>query len=183
MRQLSRRESRLIALLILIATIALVYFVLAVPVISSFSASAEKRKELALHYAANKRIIDSIPRLRVTAQEHNRMASDYILTAADAGNAGEILRQRLQTAVLAIGGEFRGAEDIAAPPHAAATRFTARMSWPQLLSLLASLQNSRPFLTLSSLTVSANDALVTGRATTLDVQLEASIPFHPAAAH
>ena len=179
-RPLSKREARLVAVLILIALIAAVYLGVIAPLVSGFAERAEQRRELAVRYEANGRIIAAIPRLRRLAEAHNRMAGDYMLAAPDAAVAGELLRQRLQTAVLAVGGEFRGGEDIAAPPRTVATRISARLSWPQLLALLPALENARPFLTISSLSIGADDALITGRATTLDVELETTIPFHPA---
>jgi hypothetical protein len=51
-----------------------------------------------------------------------------------------------------------------------------------LTQFLLVLENTRPFITITALAVRADDTLVTGQATTLEVTLEAAISFHPAAA-
>lgn len=181
-RPWSRREARLVALLILVAVVAVVYLAIVAPIVGGVVDRAEQRQALLERYAANGRIIAAIPRQRRLAEGRNRIAADYMLTAPDGATAGELLRARLQSQVLAAGGDFLSGEDMAAPARTAAVRVSMRTDWPQLLKALASIENSLPYVTISSLAIGADDALVTGRATKLDVQLEATIPFKPAAA-
>ena len=180
-RTLPRRQSQAAAILILLAVATLIYLVIIGPLISGFSERAAQRAQLVLQYRANNRNITAIPRLRRTADAHERLLSDFVMTAPDAATAGEALRQRLQTAIITLGGDFRGGEDITAPSGKAAARVTARISASKLNQLLASTQNDKPFLTLTALVIGADEALVTGQISTLDVQIEASIPFRPAA--
>jgi hypothetical protein len=56
-----------------------------------------------------------------------------------------------------------------------------RLTAEQLDRLLALIENSRPLITVSALSVGADDALVTGRATDLDVQIEFSLAYHASA--
>lgn len=182
MRRLSRREARLVALLIFAVALAIIYAAIVNPIVTGFTDRAEQRQTLIRRYEINGRIIAAIPRERRLAEVRTRTAADYTLTANDSASAGEMLRARLQTQVLASGGEFLSGEDMTAPAHTAAVRVSARIGWPQLLKLLASVENSLPYLTISSLAIGADDALVTGQATKLDVQFEATIPFKPAAA-
>jgi len=182
MRQLSRRESRLVALLLVAAAAALIDLAVINPLLGGFADRAVQRQQLIERYQANDRLITGIPRLRRLAEARSLVAADYTLGASDSASAGEMLRARLQTAVLAAGGEFLAGEDMTAPAHTAAVRISSRIAWPQVPGLLANLENRRPFLTISSLAIGADDALVTGRTTTLDVQLEAAIPTHPAPA-
>jgi general secretion pathway protein M len=179
---LSPRQSQAAALFILLALLTFVTLVIVQPLVSGFYERAAQRRQLALQYSANDRNIAAIPRLRRMAEAHERLLGDFVLTAPDAASAGEALRQRMQTAIITLGGDFRGGEDI--PPPAAgqaAARITARISSNQLNLLLASIQNSKPFLTITALVIGADEALVTGQASTLDVQIEASIPYRPAA--
>lgn len=184
-RGLSPRQSQAAALLILLALLAFLAFlafVIVGPLIAGFQERAAQREQLALQYSANVRNVAAIPRLRRLAGTHEQLLGDFLLEAPDEAGAGEALRQRLQAAIIALGGEFRGAEDIAAPaPGQAAVRVTARLSESQLSQFLASAQNSKPYLTITALVIGADEALVTGQASALDVQLEASIPFRPSA--
>jgi hypothetical protein len=182
MRRLSRREARLVALLLLAVAVAIVYFAVVNPIVAGFSDRAEQRQALIQRYEVNGRIIAAIPRQRRMAEARSRIAADYTMAANDSASAGEALRARLQTQVLASGGEFLSGEDMTAPAHAAAVRVSMRIEWPLLLKLLTNIENGRPYLTIASLAIGADDALVTGQATKLDVQLEATIPFKPAAA-
>jgi hypothetical protein len=177
---LSRRQAQVAAVLILLALLALIYAIIIGPLVSGFYERAAQRKQLALQYSANDRNIAGIPRLRRMAEAHEQLLGDFVLTAPDAATAGEALRQRLQTGIIGTGGEFRGGEDIPAAAGQAATRITARISSNQLNLLLAGVQNSKPFLTITALVIGADEALVTGQASTLDVQIEASIPYRPA---
>ena len=181
-RNLSPRQSQALALLTLLALLAFVALVIVGPLISGFYERAAQRQQFALQYSANERNISAIPRLRRLARAHEKLLGDFVLEAPDAASAGETLRQRLQTAIIALGGDFRGGEDIpAAVAGQAAARITARLSASQLNQLLASAQNSKPYLTITALVIGADEALVTGQASALDVQIEVSIPYRPAA--
>lgn len=182
MRALSAREQRLVALLLLVVAAALVQLVVIGPIVSGFTSRAERRAMLQLRYQANQRVIGAIPRLRREAERQRAATDRFTLRAADAGTADEALRERLQHAVEAAGGEFRGSESIAVTPGWAGARLTARLSAPQTMALIAMLENQTPYLIARALVVSADDALVTGHASPLDVQLEVSVPLRLARA-
>ena len=182
MRSLNRREARLVALALLLALLVLIDLAVIDPLVSGFSARAQQRQELAAHIQANDRKIAAIPRLRRLAQARESMAGDYSLAVNDSAGGGEALRARVQTAALAAGGAFVSGEDVTAPTGTAASRASVRVGWEKLPAFIASLENQRPYLTISSLAIGADDALGTGRATMLDVQIEAAIPTHPAPA-
>jgi hypothetical protein len=188
MRPLSARESRLLAVLLLVAAVTLVDVVVVQPLLDGFTARAQQRQVLLARYAANDRLIGAIPRLAREAAQRDRLLAGYTLSAPDAGTAADALRDRVQAAATAVGGDFHGAEDIVQAPGASgpasdvAVRATLRLSAKQLTKFLATLENARPFVTITALAVRADDTLVTGQATTLDVTLEAAIPYHPASA-
>ena len=56
------------------------------------------------------------------------------------------------------------------------------MPLDRLVKLLTLLQNQPPYLVIESLSIGADDALVSQKAEPLDVKIEASIPFVMAAA-
>lgn len=186
MAALSPRESRLLAVLLLVAAAALVDLVVIMPLQDGFAARAQQRQQLLARYAANDRLIGAIPRLSRQAAQRDRQLADEVLSAADAGTAADLLRARLEAAATAVGGDFHGAEDIVATPGRPidhiATRAALRLSAAQLTPFLIRLENARPFITISALAIRADDTLVTGQATTLDITLDAAIAFRPAPA-
>jgi hypothetical protein len=188
MPALSRREARLLAILLLVTALALLDLVVVEPLLDGFAARAQQRQLLLARYAANDRLIGAIPRLARAAAQRDRLLAGYTLAAPDAASAADSLRDRLQATANAVGGDFHGAEDIVQSPGPAgssnivATRVTLRLSAAQLTQFLLVLENTRPFVTITALAVRADDTLVTGQATTLEVTLEAAISFHPAAA-
>ncbi len=183
---LSRRESRLVAILLLVAAVALVDVAAVQPLQGGFAARAQQRQELLSRYAANDRLIGAIPRLGREAAQRDRQLSSYMQFAPDAAAAADILRDRLQSAASAAGGEFHGAEDITTAPGPSgpsgmvATRAAVRLSPAQLTRFLILLENARPFVTIDALAVHADDTLVANRAPTLEVNLEAAIAYRPA---
>jgi hypothetical protein len=191
MQPLSRREARLLAILLLVTALALVDLVVVEPLLDGFAARAQQRQILLARYAANDRLIGAIPRLARAAAQRELLLAGYTLAAPDAASAADALRDRLQAAATSVGGDFHGAEDIAQPPgpggmssngpaNTVAIRASLRLSATQLTQFLATLENTRPFVTITALAVRADDTLVTGQATTLEVSLEAAIPYRPA---
>lgn len=181
MRAMSPRESRLVAILVLVALIVLVDVAIIAPIVGGFADRAARRDALTVRYAANDRIIAAIPRLRRQAERQQRLLGDYALVAPDAATAAELLRERMQAAIGAVGGDVRGGETMPAPAGLAATRIVARLDNGQLGAALARLENDTPYIVLTGLEVAANDALVTGHAAAMDVTLDAQIAYHPAA--
>jgi hypothetical protein len=177
MRALSKREARLVAVLILIAVLVVTDLALVQPLLDGFADRAEARARLIARYGANERLIAAVPRLVREAERRDRALVRYVLPAHDAGTAADALRQRIQTATSAVGGDFRGSEDVPAPPGVVTTRASLRLTAPQLGRLLALLENSRPLITVTALSVGADDALVTGHATDLDVQIDCNLDY------
>jgi hypothetical protein len=177
----SARERRLVALLILMMAIAILWFAILAPVINGFAERAERREQLSLRYVHNLRTIGSVPRLRRQAEEQRAAISNFVTGARSVEEGREWLKDRLQKAIEQSGGEFREAVDVDARPHWARARASARMTLPQLTAALGRLQNAPPWLIVESLSISASDVLVTGQSSSMDVQVEASIPL-PASA-
>jgi len=180
MRALSKREARLVAVLILIAALVLGDWLVVQPLLDGFADRAAARAQLTVRYAANERLIGAVPRLVREAARRDAALGRYVLPARDAGSASDALRQRVQAATSAVGGDFRGSEDGPASPGTVTTRVALRLTSEQLDRLMALLENARPLITVTALSVGADDALVTGRATDLDVQLALSLAYHPA---
>ena len=182
MRPLSARERKLIAVALLIAAIALVWLAVVDPILSGFASRAGRREMLLQRQAYAQRMIASIPRLRRQAERQRSTLRDFAIAAPDAARAGDMLAERLRTAIESTGGEFRASDRAAAPPGLASVRVDARLSLDQLVALLGRLQNDPPFLVVESLTIAADRALIENSLGELDIRLEVSIPFGASAA-
>lgn len=182
MRPVSARERRLVALLLLVALVALVWLCLIAPILDGFSARAARREELALLAVHNQRTIAAIPRLRRGAEAQAAAVRNFVADARTAEAGREQLKERLQRAIERTGGEFRDVADAEGQPGWARARVSARLTLPQLTATLAILQDSPPWLVIETLSVGANDALVTGTSSAMDIDIEASLPLRPAAA-
>jgi len=181
MRSMSARERRLVALLILTAIIAAAYFVVIGPIVTGFAARAERRGQLTLRYVHNQRAIGSIPRLRRQAELQRGVTDAFVADVGNAEAGREWLKDRLQRTVDRVGGEFREGSDAEGRPGWARARGAARMTLPQLTAALASLQNEPPWLIVETVSVTADDALVTGQSSSMEVEIEAAIPLRSAA--
>ncbi|WCM28035.1 type II secretion system protein GspM [Sphingomonas sp. QA11] len=168
------------ALLILTALVALVHLAIVSPIVGGFATRTERREALTLRYAHNLRTIGSIPRLRRRAEQQRDSIGAFVIEARNVEAGREVLKERLQHTIEHAGGEFREGGDGEGQPGWARARASARMTLPQLTATLDQLQNSSPWLVIETLSVAANDALVTGQSSTMDVQIEVSVPLRPA---
>lgn len=181
MRRLSQRESRLVAVLLLVGIIAVGWLLLIAPVIDGFAERREARDALRLTYARNARLINAVPAMRRRAEQLEAASGDFVLRAPGAAVARDRLRTRLRTALVASGGQVTAAQDIPAPAGQARAWVQGRMTLAQLNQMLATLSNTPPYLIIESVRVTADRALQTGQLDSLDIRLEASIPLAAAA--
>lgn len=182
MRTMSKRERRLLAGALLIGTIALAWLIVVAPIVNGFADRADRRAQLRMTYAHQQRTIASVPRLRRQAERQRAAIGDFALPTASLDAGRERLRDRLLQTVEGVGGDFRESVDAEGRPGWARVQASARLSLSQLTFLLDRLQNEPPYLIIDSLTIAADEAVVTGKPSALDIQLEASIPLRPAAA-
>ncbi|MBP2276192.1 MULTISPECIES: type II secretion system protein GspM [Sphingomonas] len=182
MRPTSPREQRLIALLILFAILAGVYYLAIAPIVAGFSAREDRRDQLALTYLHNLRTVSAIPSLRREAERQRSAAGSFVLSAPNVEGGREWLKDRLQRTIEGSGGEFREDKDAEGRAGWARARASARVTLPQLTAALSDLQSQPPWVIIESVTVTATDAVVTGQSSTMDVEIEASVPLRTSAA-
>ena len=177
MTRLSPRERRLVALLLLVASVAVLWLAVVSPIIDGFAARAADRQRLAALYANNSRLIASIGRLRTLVARQRADQAIFRIIAQNALAADEILKERLTDTVSKVGGRTRSVQEASAGPSEARAWVEARMSLPQLSATLAELENETPLLALKSLSVAANQTASDSQADLLDVRIEASARY------
>ena len=174
MMGLSLRERRLIAILVLIAMIAFVSLVIVSPIVSGFASRADERVRLTQTFAANERLIASLPRLRAQAERLKLADANYHIVAPNAGVALETLKERLAEQIAVSGAELKSMQDVPDRPGWVRAWAECRLTLPQLLGLLEKLQNDPPYLLITTLTISADRATQSGKLDALDVRIEAA---------
>src|ERR1700731_2874418 len=95
MRTLSARESRLLAIGILVAVIAVVWLLLVNTVVEGFSDRAETRTTLLDTYVRNQRILSGISVWKAQLEEQRQSAGQFAITAPTEALAAEQLKNRL----------------------------------------------------------------------------------------
>ena len=176
MNSLTTRERKLVAIGILIALIALIWGIVISPIWAAFDARVAERERLAGEFARNERLIDSIPRLRKMIEARAVDAANFHTRGKNAAAATEALKERLGEQVVSAGGELRAVQETGDRPHWVRAWVEARMTLPQLISVLEKVQNQRPYLAVNSLTISADRALQSGKLDLMDIRIEASSP-------
>ncbi len=154
--QLSARERRLVAVLLLVAATALAWRGVIAPVIDGFAARGAERERLQARFAANTRLVASIPRLRRLAEVQQADAARFRIAMRDPVAAAELLKERLSAAVEGAGGETTATEDVEGEAGWVQAWVQARVTQRQLVRVLAELRNTTPYLVVASLAVSAD---------------------------
>jgi type II secretory pathway component PulM len=175
MKPLSARERKLVAIGLLVAAFALFWLGLVQPILGGFADRSEQRNQLANQYAQNERLIDRMTGLRRAAEDQRRLRTVYALDAANAEQASDKLKERLEASLEKAGGELRATETIEAPSGWVRASATALVSNEQLAVWLGMLNNEQPYLVLESLNIVADRALNTGRLDLMDVRIETSV--------
>lgn len=182
MRPLAKRERQGIAILVLVALVTLVQLVLVGPLIDGFAKRAERRVALEHQYRANLRMAAMVPRLRRQAEQQRAELQSFAVMAPNPAVASTLLLARLQTTVEQVGAELRSTEEVTSQDNFVRGRVSARMTLAQLTALLSRLQNETPYLVVSALSISADQAMISRKLEPLDVGLEVSVPLVRAAA-
>ncbi len=174
MTRLSLRERRLVAVALLMAVVALLLYGVVLPIVDGFQARADARTALLDGYARDERAVLQIASARRAAEAQRRDAARFRIAGGNATVAADRLKERVAAAVTASGGDLRSVEDIAAATGVVRVRADARLTTAQLAAMAAAIQRSEPLLVVETLTVTADQALQSGRAAPMDVRLEVS---------
>lgn len=178
MRPLTARESRLVAVLILLALVALVLAVIVGPIVGGFQQRAQERTLLAQRFQTNERRIAALDALQHEAERQQDALRGVFIAAPDADEAGETLREQVEATAQAAGVRVRATEAMQAGEDGwVRAALEAQMTHGQLADLLARLNRQAPPVVIAALTINAADAANNPKADVIDVRLEATAPF------
>ena len=177
MNGLTTRERRLVALGLLVAAIALIWFVAVAPILRGFAARQEARVAAQSQLEHNARLIASFGRLKAEVAAQRRTTSIYALSAASPFAASEAARDRVAKAAVASGGLVQGLRNQPAPAGQVRLQADVRIGLAGLTNLIGRLEDDRPYATVDGLFVTAADASGAAGSTPLEVRLEVSYGF------
>jgi hypothetical protein len=178
MRPLSARERRLVAVGLLVAVVALVWFLIVGPFVGGFFDRAAERQELIATHQRNQKTMASIPIWRKAAEAQRRHAERFAIPAQSEQLAVEALKERLASLATNEGFQITAIQDLEAdtPTEEAKVRADLQITLTQLNESLRRLETEGPYV-VEYLSVSADRALATGRSSRLLVRLEIGAPW------
>lgn len=177
MRKLSPRESRLVAIAILLAAIALLFMLIVNPVLDGFRERAARREQLVQTFHLNERRIAAVPALQHEAERQGDAMRALFMAAPDAEQAGEALREKIEAAAEAEGAQVKASESTTSDDGWAHAAIELQLGHAQLAALLQRLNQVKPSLAVDTVTVNAEEAVNNFKSDNLDVRIEASAPF------
>lgn len=175
MKPMTPRESRLVAVALLLAAILLPVFAIILPIVDGFSARSGERALLLATYARNERVIAGGGAWADRAGEQRRGQARYMLAAPSREQALDALRSRVSAALGGADGTLRSMQALDAEPGWLRLRADARLGLTALVEGLRRLAAQEPLLVIESLTVGADEAFASGLPGALDVQIEVRI--------
>ncbi len=184
MRALSLRERRLVALALLVTAILLVWLVLIGPLVGGFFDRAAERDQLRATIQRNERLMSALPVWRAAADAQRRSAARFAIFAPSEQLAVEALKERMQHLAADEGFTITGIEDLQADAPSGMIRVRADMTLnlTQFCETLKRLESEGAYVVVDYLSISADRALVSGRASPMDVRLELTAAYRPTGA-
>ncbi|MCW0182023.1 type II secretion system protein GspM [Zavarzinia sp.] len=177
MRALSARESRLVAIGLLVAVLLGILGLVVQPLAEGFLSRAEERADLEAEYQRNARLLDGAAGWRAAAARQAETAPSFTLAAEDMPAATENLRGLLGEVFTEAGSQVRTVSEQAAPrPGWAGAGLEAEMALPQLHDALSRLAREHPPVIVDGISVTTlrNDDI--GAAPRISVRIEVSAP-------
>jgi len=176
-------QRKAIAIAMLLMAVAVVYLLMVRPVLDTLAEQRDRRELLTLQYQRGERLVASIPRMRHIIEMQAPQQAQFVITARSDAAARDYLQERLRDTLAKLGADLSSAEAVDSPPGSVAISATTKLAMPQLLQLMSRMENEKPYVLLNGLNIAANDALVSGRLDPVDVKIDLSIPYTPAAQH
>jgi general secretion pathway protein M len=181
-RPLQPRERRLVAVGVLVALLALVWFIILGPFIGGFFSRADERRQLADEYQRNQRVMAQARTWRIAAAAQRADAGRFSIQAPSEALAAEALKSRLARLAADEGFTVSAVSDLLAdaPPGKVRMRADLQLTLTQLYESLRRLETEGTYVVVEYLAVSADRAVSTGRSAPLAVRLEITAAFGPA---
>jgi general secretion pathway protein M len=177
MANLSVRERRLIALALLVAVVASLWYGLVNPLLDGFAARAAEREQLSDDRARQLRLLGSVGVWRARAKRQQSTLDAFALRAPSAGAAADAAKQRLLAVVAAEGGTVKTLREEPGPAGMVRLRAELQLTLTQLSASLRVIENQKPYVVIEKLSITADQAVVSGRLSPMDVSIDLALPY------
>jgi len=178
MKPLSPRESRIVAIGILVGLVAVLWLGIVGPLIEGFGDRSDTRATLLETYARNQRVLAELPMWKEQLEQQRQTNSQFAMTAPTQALAAEQLKSRLTRMAGEEGGTLTSLQDVedGVPDGFVRIRADMQMTLGQLYKSLVRLETEEPYVVIESLSVAADRALQTGHLGPMAVRVEISAP-------
>lgn len=170
-------ERRLIALGLLIAVLAAVWFGLARPIALGFAERAEQRQQLADALARGRGLIAAKDYWREQALRQQGDGAAFAVTAPNAAAAAQLSMDRVSAAIQAPGGVLSSLREQPEGRGEARLRIEARLTLTQLVASLKLLQGQKPYIVIEGLSIAADPTAAAGQVSPLEVRIDLAVPY------
>jgi hypothetical protein len=149
--------------------------------VGGFIDRARERQRLLKSYQTDQRLIASAPFWRAAGKSQRLTASRFSMIAPSRQQAVEALEERFRHLAADEGFAVTAIQDLQADAPAGTVRIRAdaELTLTQLCDSLRRIETEGAYVVVDYLSISADRALVTGRAAPLDIRLEFSAAYRP----
>lgn len=176
MKQMTPRERKLVALAILAAILAGLWFAILDPLAGGYLRRQDERERLTAQMAIDNRLVANLPGWKAAAEEQSRTAGDFTLIAPTAALATEALKEKVIAIASAEGATVRQSQAVTdgVTDHWVRVRTDLRLTHRQFHGCLRRLASEAPYVVIDFLSVVADQSATKGRLEPLDVSLVVS---------
>lgn len=174
---LTRRESKLVAVGILVALLAAIWLGAVQPIIHGFQSRSQERTRLIAEQERDERLIAASPLWQARRAALMSDALAYALPVRDTASAGQAATELVSNTIARTGGEVRDLHEQAGSDGLARVHADLRLNLTQLSMCIKLLEDQKPFAIVESLSIAADPAASAGRPATLDVGIDLAVPF------
>jgi general secretion pathway protein M len=177
MSTLTARERRLVAIALLVALIAGLWYGIANPILGGFAARAEARERLVEERGRQLRLMGSAGVWRQQAERQRQTMELFALRAPTAEAAAEAAQQRITAAIAAGGATVKSLHEEAGSPGRVRLRAELQLNLAQLSATLRRLEAQKPYIIIEKLTVAADETTEAAKPAPLDASVDLAIPY------
>jgi len=170
-------ERRLIAIGLLIAALAALWFGVVAPIARGFAERAADREQLADDLARGRRLIGERGYWQGQALRQRGDADRFAVIAPNADTAAQLSMDRISAAIQTPGGVLKTLRQQPAGPGEARLRVEAQVSLTQLVASLKLLEGQKPFVVIEGLSIAADPTAAAGQLSPLDVRIDLAVPY------
>lgn len=173
----SQLERRLIALGLLVAALAVVWFALIRPIAQGFAERAAEREQLADDLARGRQLIASRAIWRDQWLSQRRDMSRFAVIAPNASAAAQLSMDRISAAIQTPGGALGSLREEPPGPGEARLRAEGRLTLTQLVASLKLLEGQKPYVVIEGLSIAADPTAAAGQASPMEVRIDLAVPY------